>query len=129
MIDRLPDLQSQEKEPLQDACGIVGVLSSKDIRLSRIGLAGLEKLQTRGYDAAGYAGLRSDGSVLFHKAQGTISEVFTPGVAAKLDENSFYHGQWQVRYGTSGDMLLLVTFLQFPIMANFPKSVGKTIMA
>lgn len=103
MVDRLPDsLASYEREALQDACGIVGLLSSQDMQLSRIGLAGLAKLQTRGYDGAGYTGFRSDGAVLFHKAQGTIGEVFPPGVVTKLDENLFYHGQWQVRYGTSG---------------------------
>lgn len=104
MKDRTPELLiSYEREALQDACGIVGILSSNDDLLFEEGLAAIEKLQTRGYDGAGFVALRTDGAILMHKGEGTVSEVFKPEIVNLIQKNAFYSGFYQVRYGTSGE--------------------------
>lgn len=95
----------REREPLQDHCGVVGILTSHDAYLFDKGLTGIKRLQTRGYDGAGFVALREDGSVLLHKNQGTVMEVFPTTLSKKISTNNFFSAQFQVRYGTSGETI------------------------
>ncbi len=97
------ELLTGERLPLYDHCGILGILSPTDSVNIKAGVDGLGKLQTRGYDGAGLVGLRSDGTLVIHKGQGTINEVFSNTILEKLSDIGFYSEQLQTRYGTSGD--------------------------
>ena len=52
-----------EKTEILDHCGIVGMISSKDSRLFTKGLTGIQTLQTRGYDGAGFWAESQEGTV------------------------------------------------------------------
>jgi amidophosphoribosyltransferase len=94
---------SHEREPILDHCGIVAVHSTCNIKAFELGLAGLERLQTRGYDGAGFAALTSEGKTFQHKGEGTVREVFVPSEVGKFSESEGRTFIFQVRYGTTGD--------------------------
>ncbi len=104
MIDRLLDLlASYDREPLQDACGIVGIFSFQPNYYFQRGLAALRDLQTRGYDGVGFISMLSNGTYLIHKKQGTIHEAFPERVIDNLSSYPIYNAQYQTRYGTNGE--------------------------
>jgi glucosamine--fructose-6-phosphate aminotransferase (isomerizing) len=66
-------------------CGIVGYLGPRD--LEEVLLAGLQRLEYRGYDSAGISGLNADGSVSAVRAVGNLSNL-----RAAVDEKGGLNG-------------------------------------
>lgn len=91
-----------EREPLADHCGIVAAYAPKNVKFFTGMIDGLQILQTRGYDGAGFWALDSKGAVFQHKGEGIVTEVFTPSMREKYKEISAFLWMSQVRYGTSG---------------------------
>jgi len=77
-------------------CGIVGYVGDKPAR--EILLAGLKRLEYRGYDSAGYA-LQNDGSLFLRKCEGRVSDLekIDPG-----DADSSRVGIAHTRWATHG---------------------------
>ena len=103
MGERLIDITQQEREPLQDHCGILAAFSLRgDVPLFHGVVAGLETLQTRGYDGAGLCARSADGSTYTLKGEGTISDIFTPEMKRREMERRAKLWVAQTRYGTNG---------------------------
>lgn len=103
--ERLNLANAQERQPLQDHCGIVAAFASEPIKFFPAGIRGLKELQTRGYDGAGVVALnrRMFPVPLDHRAPGKIDEVFPPHFIDTVREMEAPLWVLQVRYGTSGD--------------------------
>ncbi|MGC8805219.1 MAG: class II glutamine amidotransferase, partial [Candidatus Ratteibacteria bacterium] len=81
---------------IRENCGIVGVFRHKDA--AGILYLSLFSLQHRGQKSAGM--ILTDGSSVFsHRAQGLVSEIFTPEVINSLKGDC---GIGHVRYSTTG---------------------------
>ncbi|MGC9065951.1 MAG: amidophosphoribosyltransferase [Candidatus Ratteibacteria bacterium] len=81
---------------IRENCGIVGVFRHKDA--ADILYLSLFSLQHRGQESAGM--ILTDGSSVFsHRAQGLVSEIFTPEVINSLKGDC---GIGHVRYSTTG---------------------------
>ncbi|MBI4058518.1 hypothetical protein HY408_01995 [Candidatus Gottesmanbacteria bacterium] len=93
----------EEKQPLHDRCGIVAAFSAHDIPFFDTGLWALQKLQTRGYDGAGFWACDSDGRTVEYKGEGMVREVFTPTVLKLYSRIQACVWIYQVRYGTQGN--------------------------
>lgn len=91
-----------ERQPLQDHCGIVAAFSPIDIPFFQTGLRGLQLLQTRGYDGAGFWASDTQGTTYQYKGIGMINEVFSPEILRLYREIHANMWIYQVRYGTSG---------------------------
>ena len=72
--------QLSERQPLQDHCGIVAAFSPTDIPFFQTGLRGLQLLQTRGYDGAGFWATDTQGVTHQYKGMGMVNEVFSPEI-------------------------------------------------
>ncbi len=57
-------IETIEREPVLDHCGVVGLVSTRPMELFTTGIDGLKALQTRGKDGAGFCALTSAGSVV-----------------------------------------------------------------
>lgn len=95
-------IEAIECEPLLDHCGVVGLMSSRPLELFRTGLAGLEALQTRGQDGAGFCALTDNGSIISYKSTGMIRNVFTQEVKDTYSKTLAQVFGYQTRYGTNG---------------------------
>jgi amidophosphoribosyltransferase len=93
-----------EKAPLQDHCGIIGAYFHKDTSFLTKAYAGLKKIQTRGYDGAGFWAATSSGDTFSHKGEGMILQVFTPKIIKKYQDSKAKIWVCQTRYGTAGDL-------------------------
>lgn len=91
-----------EREPLQDHCGVVAAYCAHGTPFFISGVAGLQKIQTRGYDGAGVCLLTEEGEVASFKDQGMISDVFNEDVIDEFKSKSGASWLFQTRYGTSG---------------------------
>ncbi len=91
-----------EREPLQDHCGVVAAFCPEGTPFFVSGVAGLQKIQTRGYDGAGVCMVSRDGDIDTYKNTGVISQVFTKEVVQRFKEQEGKTWLFQTRYGTSG---------------------------
>ena len=91
-----------DKTLLHDHCGIVGMFSSKDARLFTKGLTGIQTLQTRGYDGAGFWAETQEGTVYSYKGEGMVREVFSKHIVDTYSSLEAKLWVYQVRYGTNG---------------------------
>lgn len=91
-----------DKRPLFDRCGIVAAYSPVDVPFFQTGLRGLQLLQTRGYDGAGFWAVDTRGANYHYKETGMINEVFSPEILRLYGEVHARAWVYQVRYGTSG---------------------------
>jgi amidophosphoribosyltransferase len=91
-----------ERLPLQDHCGIVAAYASHDLPFFITALNGIQVLQTRGYDGAGFCALNSEGNIFQHKGVGMVREVFSPLVKKQFALTEAHVWIYQVRYGTNG---------------------------
>lgn len=82
----------------REECGIFGILAGGG-EAAGITYNALLALQHRGQEGAGIA-LLKNGSILYHKDVGLVSEVFTPRVMEKLPHADMAIGH--VRYSTTG---------------------------
>ncbi|MCX6794286.1 MAG: hypothetical protein NTY06_04260 [Candidatus Gottesmanbacteria bacterium] len=98
----MPNIESIDREPVIDHCGVVGLLSIQPMELFMIGLAGLKALQTRGQDGAGFCALTSEGAIVNYKAEGMIRDVFSAKVVEKFRGTQARIFGYQTRYGTNG---------------------------
>lgn len=92
-----------EKQPLWDHCGLVAAFSPQDAYFFQTGLRGLQVLQTRGYDGAGFWAQDTDGRIYQYKGTGMINEVFSPEITQLFRRTPAKIWVYQVRYGTSGN--------------------------
>ena len=83
---------------LHEECGIFGILTNTE-EAAGLTCNALLALQHRGQEGAGIAVLKN-GSLLYHKNIGLVSEVFHKGVMAKLPRADMAIGH--VRYSTTG---------------------------
>lgn len=98
-----PNINSLEREPLADHCGIIVAYSpSQRIRALMAGYAGLKKIQTRGYDGVGICAINSD-EIRTHYGKGKIAETFDISVFEKFSEYEANTWLLQTRYGTNGN--------------------------
>lgn len=81
-----------------EECGIFGILTTSD-EAAGLTYNALLALQHRGQEGAGIAVLKN-GSLLYHKDVGLVSEVFTPNVMKMLPQAHMAIGH--VRYSTTG---------------------------
>ncbi len=79
-------------------CGIVGYMGSE--RAYEILIQGLKRLEYRGYDSAGVALVRADGSLEVHKARGKVSNLEQ---VAKGGDTSGCLGIAHTRWATHGE--------------------------
>ena len=91
-----------DKRPLLDRCGIIAAFSPVDVPFFQTGLRGLQLLQTRGYDGAGFWAVDTHGASYSYKGMGMINEVFSPEILHLYGEIHARAWVYQVRYGTSG---------------------------
>lgn len=96
------NLTQYEKQPLQDHCGILAALSSEDTSFFTLGLIGLKKLQTRGYDGTGFATIDHLGNSVIYKREGLVDQVFKLPIVRKFASHEAKFWLFQVRYGTTG---------------------------
>lgn len=96
------NLTQHERQPLQDHCGIFVALSQRNTHFFKSGLAGLRKLQTRGYDGAGFGTIDHSGAATIYKREGLVDHVFRPRVIKKFESIVAQLWLFQVRYGTFG---------------------------
>lgn len=92
-----------EKEPLQDHCGIIVEYNCVDTKSFVSCLAGLKKLQTRGYDGAGVFTMNKNGDIQTHIGTGMITEAFDQEVVQNFKDYQAKLWMMQTRYGTNGD--------------------------
>lgn len=93
----------EERAPLQDRCGIVAAFSPLDIPFFQTGLRGIQLLQTRGYDGAGFWAQDQRETVYQYKGVGMVNEVFSPEIVHLYRNVRAKVWVYQVRYGTSGN--------------------------
>src|SRR3990167_1160189 len=91
-----------DKRPLLDRCGIIAAFSPVDVPFFQTGLRGLQLLQTRGYDGAGFWAIDTRGASYSYKGMGMINEVFSHEILHLYGEIHARAWIYQVRYGTSG---------------------------
>ena len=96
------NLTQYEKQPLQDHCGIFAALAQTNIHFFSRGVAALRKLQTRGYDGAGFGTIDHTKKAFIYKREGLVDRVFTPRVIKKFEKLQAQLWLFQVRYGTVG---------------------------
>ena len=82
----------------QEECGVFGIVTTSD-EAAGITYNALLALQHRGQEGAGIA-IQRDGSILYHKDVGLVSEVFGRDVLDKLPKAHMAIGH--VRYSTTG---------------------------
>ncbi len=101
-------LTAQDRQPLQDHCGILAIVSPTDQPFFLPALAAHQELQTRGYDGAGFWAIDSKGTEFSHKGNGMIREVFPARSARTKKFATIQAKTWvfQNRYGTSGEQSL-----------------------
>ena len=88
-------------DKFHDECGVVAIFSHPESE--KLAYLGLHALQHRGQESAGI--VTSDGlSARSHKAMGTVADIFTEDVLAKL-RGTLAIGH--TRYSTAGDSALL----------------------
>lgn len=75
-------------DKLSEECGIFGIVTSSD-EAAGITYNALLALQHRGQEGAGIA-IQKDGSILYHKNVGLVSEVFNSEVLSRLPKGT--HG-------------------------------------
>src|SRR5262249_56312774 len=91
----------QIPDKFHDECGVVAIFSHPEAE--KLAYLGLHALQHRGQESAGI--VTSDGlSARSHKAMGTVADIFTEDVLAKL-RGTLAIGH--TRYSTAGDSALL----------------------
>lgn len=95
----------QDRQPLQDHCGIFAVHAPKNEKLFSSGLKAFKVLQTRGYDGAGFWAHAKNGEEFSYKSHGMINAVFSPQIVKKLKNLSAQTWVFQNRYGTSGSFV------------------------
>lgn len=96
------NLTQYERQPLQDHCGIFAALSETNTKFFSRGLAGLRKLQTRGYDGAGFGTIDHARGASIYKREGLVDQVFRPRIIKKFEAIEAQLWLFQVRYGTVG---------------------------
>jgi len=77
-------------------CGIIGYVGSREAK--PLLLAGLKRLEYRGYDSAGLA-LREDGELSYVRAVGNLDNLIT---AVESNGSSAHHGLGHTRWATHG---------------------------
>ncbi|MCI6022556.1 MAG: amidophosphoribosyltransferase [Candidatus Faecivivens sp.] len=85
-------------EGIHEECGIFGIVTSSD-EAAGVTYNALLALQHRGQEGAGIA-IQKDGSILYHKDVGLVSEVFNSDVLSRLPKAHMAIGH--VRYSTTG---------------------------
>ncbi|WP_461205829.1 amidophosphoribosyltransferase [Clostridium sp. DL1XJH146] len=91
-------LQVQDKDKMEEECGVFGIFSTKDIDVAEIVYYGLYALQHRGQESAGIT--VSNGEKLkCVKDMGLVSEALKPDTVESLKGSS---GIGHVRYSTTG---------------------------
>ncbi len=85
-------------DALHEECGIFGIVTASQ-EAAGITYNALLALQHRGQEGAGIA-VQKDGSILYHKNVGLVSEVFSGEVLSKLPSAHMAIGH--VRYSTTG---------------------------
>ncbi len=101
----VPTIIQEEREPLQDHCGILAAYATGNVTFFETGLTGLKELQTRGYDGAGFWAVSAEGEYFSHKAEGTIDEAFPETAVQEAREIQAQAWVYQVRYGTNGGFI------------------------
>lgn len=94
-----------EREAIQDHCGILASYATGDVRFFQTGLAGLRKLQTRGYDGAGVCAVNTEGNYVHHKAEGMVDTAFPDSVIEEMQQIAAKLWMYQIRYGTNGGFI------------------------
>ena len=82
-------------------CGIIGYVGSKETDVTSILLAGLAKLEYRGYDSAGIAVLNSTGTIDLHRQSGKIANLVASVAGGTRPDNSTL-GIGHTRWATHG---------------------------
>ncbi len=90
-------MESEDK--IYDHCGVVGIYSPTAPAIGELLYYGLYALQHRGQESTGIAVFNGN-TMLQHKKQGLVSEVFTDEALAKLNGIA---GIGHVRYSTTGE--------------------------
>src|SRR5258708_18737441 len=93
-----PDIFRQERDAIQDHCGIVAAFCAEDIAFFLTGLAGLSQLQTRGYDGAGIYCVDQLGKGSQLKKEGLIKDIFDAEIVQSLKEVKASIWLYQTRY-------------------------------
>ncbi len=88
-----------QNDKLKEECGVFAVCDGMS-EAAKISYNALISLQHRGQESAGIAVL-NEGSILYHKNSGLVSEVFNPTVLSKLPKSKMAIGH--VRYSTTGN--------------------------
>jgi amidophosphoribosyltransferase len=81
-------------------CGVFALTQAQDA--ARLTFLGLFALQHRGQESAGISTVSPEGTLLTHKGNGLVSDVFTPETLAKLGGTAAIG---HVRYSTAGGSL------------------------
>jgi amidophosphoribosyltransferase len=84
---------------LRDKCGVVGIYSASDTKVSYSIFYALLALQHRGQESCGIT-MRTDGDFISEKGMGLVNEVFN---LEKLDKLHGSVGIGHVRYSTTGE--------------------------
>lgn len=87
-----------EFDEIHDECGVFGVFDNDNLDVARLTYYGLYALQHRGQESAGIA-VNDNGTILYHKDMGLVSEVFNNVVLNHL-KGRIAIGH--VRYSTTG---------------------------
>lgn len=101
--ENITSIQAFERDPLQDRCGIVAAYSKTPFKFFITGIAGSEKMQTRGATGVGECHFTDEGCIQSHKAKGTVSEGFTEDVVESNKNVRSKTWLFEDRYATNGD--------------------------
>ncbi|TCT14705.1 amidophosphoribosyltransferase [Natranaerovirga pectinivora] len=88
-------------DKLKEECGVFGVYNNDEFDTARMTYYGIFALQHRGQESAGIA-VNNQGTILYRKEMGMVSEVFDDVV---LDSLKGHSAIGHVRYSTCGDSL------------------------
>ena len=88
---------------LRDKCGVVGIYSANDAKVSYSIFYALLALQHRGQESCGIT-MRTDSEFISEKGMGLVNEVFNLPRLDKLEGNT---GVGHVRYSTTGESELI----------------------
>jgi amidophosphoribosyltransferase len=111
MVEAPPSLKQQEVRPLQDHCGVMGIfypdregtyIGEMRDKLRDEHEFPFMRLQTRGYDGAGFWSRALDGTTSQHKARGSINEALNRDVLNQYADTPGKMFVLQTRYGTKG---------------------------
>ncbi len=102
-ITKFYPVKLDDNHEVLDHCGIIAAFSSADFDFFETGLKGLQVLQTRGYDGAGFWAQNSSGIMYQYKGIGMINEVFSMKIREKYQHVKAKTWIYQVRYGTNGN--------------------------